>query len=158
MFIIWGNDNLNKISGKLEQVHWPLLENWHGMALQGPQKLIYRLVRQFFSDNSRTTEGMSTGKTLHERFSSNLSDRSNSKLCLHLKFLRKSDFLLCFLPFWERFWWCIKKFLVAILAFLQWLYLASSAFKDYTKSHAIVSGLGKNNIAAKKAIWKKATF
>jgi len=32
MFIIWINDNLSKISGKLERVPWPLPENWHGMA------------------------------------------------------------------------------------------------------------------------------
>jgi len=32
MFIIWGNDNLSKISGKLERVTLPLPENWHGMA------------------------------------------------------------------------------------------------------------------------------
>jgi len=35
MFIIWGNDNLSKISGKLEWVPWPLPENWHGMILKG---------------------------------------------------------------------------------------------------------------------------
>jgi len=33
MFIIWGNDNLSKISGKLERMPWPLPKNWHGMAL-----------------------------------------------------------------------------------------------------------------------------
>jgi len=32
MFIIWSNDNLSKISGKLERVSWPLPENWHKMA------------------------------------------------------------------------------------------------------------------------------
>jgi len=37
-------------------------------TLQGPQKLIYGLARQFFSNNSQTTEDMSTGKTLQERF------------------------------------------------------------------------------------------
>jgi len=31
--IMRGNDNLSKISGKLERVAWPLPENWHGMAL-----------------------------------------------------------------------------------------------------------------------------
>jgi len=101
---------------------------------------------------------MSTGKTLHESFLWNLPDRSNSKLCLHLKFLRKSDFLPCFLPFWESSWWFSKKFIATVLVFLQGIYLASSAFKDYTKPHAIVLGLGKNNVAAKKAIWKKAIF
>jgi len=35
MFIIWGNDNLSKISRKLERVTWPLPENWHGMAQKG---------------------------------------------------------------------------------------------------------------------------
>ena len=63
-------------------------------------------------------------------------------------------------PFLESSWWFSKKFLATVLAFLQGLYLASSAFKDYTKSFTIVSGLGKNNVAAKKqivakkAIWK----
>jgi len=101
---------------------WPL----------GAQKPIYRLAQRFFRDNSRTAEGMSTSKTLQERFSCDLSVRSNSKLCLHLKFLRKSTFLLCFLPFCKSSWWFSKKFLATILAFLQGLYLASSAFKDYT--------------------------
>jgi len=101
---------------------------------------------------------MSTGKTLHERFSWNISGRSDSKLCLHLKFLRHSAFLLCFLPFWESSWWFSKKFLATVFAFLQGLYLASSAFKDYTKSHAIVLELAKNNVAAKKVIWKKRFF
>jgi len=32
MFVIRGNDNLSKISGKLERVTWPLRENWHRMA------------------------------------------------------------------------------------------------------------------------------
>jgi len=78
---------------------------------------------------------------------------------------RKSAFFLCFLPFWETPWWFSKKFLATVLAFLQGLYLASSAFKDYTKSLlTIVLGLGKNNvpakkqIGAKKAIWKKRFF
>ena len=97
---------------------------------------------------------MSTGKTLKERFSWDLSNRSNSKLCLHLKFLKKSDFLLCFLLFWESSWFS-KKFLATVLAFLQGLYLASSAFKYYTKSVSIVLGLGKNNVAVKKANWCK---
>jgi len=54
-----------------------------------------------------------------------------------------------------------KKISCHRLFFLQGLYLASSAFKDYTKSLTIVVGLGKNNvpakkqIGAKKAIWKK---
>jgi len=77
------------------------------------------------------------------------------KLCLHLKFLRKSAFLLCFLQFWESSWWFSKKFLATVLAFLQGLYLASSAFKDYTKSLTIVLGLGKNNVPAKKQIGAK---
>ena len=33
MFIIWGYENLSKISGKSERVTWPLPENWHGLAL-----------------------------------------------------------------------------------------------------------------------------
>ena len=97
---------------------------------------------------------MSTGKTLQERFSWDLSNRSNSKLCLHLKFLKKSAFLLCFLLFWESSWFS-KKLLATVLAFLQGLYLASSAFKYYTKSLSIVLGLGKNNVAVKKANWCK---
>jgi len=39
--------------------------------------------------------------------------------------------------------------------FLQVQYLASSAFKGYTKSLTIVLGLGKNNVAAKKLNWAK---
>ena len=110
----------------------------------------------FFSANhSRTTEGISTGKTLQERFSWDLSDRSNSKVCLHLKFMRKFAFLLCFLPFWESSWWLSKNLHANVLAFLQGLYLASSAFKDYTKSLTIVLGLAKSNVAAKKAHWGK---
>ena len=97
---------------------------------------------------------MSTGKTLQERFSLDLSDRSNSKLCLHFNFWENLLFL-CFLPFWESYWWFSKKFLATVLAFLQELYLASSAFKDYTKSLTIVLGLGKNNVPAKKQIWAK---
>jgi len=70
--------------------------------------------------------------------------------------LRKSAFLLCFLPFWESSWWFSKKFLPIGLAFLQGLYLVSSAFKDSTKSLTIVLGLGKNNVAAKKKTnWEK---
>jgi len=139
-------------------------ENWRGWLdhflridteWQGRQNPIYRLARRFFSDNSRTTEGMSRSKTLQERFSWDLPDRSNSKLCLYLKFLRKSAVLLCFLPFWKSSWWFSKKFLAIVFALLQGLYLASSAFKDCTKSLTIVSGLGKNNVAATKANWGK---
>jgi len=60
-----------QISTKLKkQRHW---FNVHSLksfkTLQGPQKPIYHLVWQFFSDKSRNTEGTSTGKTLQERFS-----------------------------------------------------------------------------------------
>ena len=127
---------------------WPL----------GAQKPIYRLAQRFFRDNSRTAEGMSTSKTLQERFSCDLSVRSNSKLCLHLKFLRKSTFLLCFLPFCKSSWWFSKKFLATVLAFLQGLYLASSAFKDYTKSLTIVLGLGKNMLQQKSKLGQKKQF
>jgi len=47
MFIIWGNDNLSKILGKLERVPWSLPENWHGMALSSCvacQGLVNRLL------------------------------------------------------------------------------------------------------------------
>jgi len=37
-------------------------------------------------------------------------------------------------------------------------YLASSAFKDYTKSLTIVLGLGKNHVPAKKQIGQKRLF
>jgi len=139
-------------------------ENWRGCfdhflridtEWLGPQNPIYRLVRRFFSDTSRTTEGISIAKILQERFSWDLSNRSNSNLCLHLKFLRKSAFLLCFLPFWKSSWWFSKKFLATALAFLQWLYLTSSAFKDYTKALTILLGMGKNSVAATKANWGK---
>jgi len=43
-----------------------------------------------------------------------------------------------------------KHFHANILAFLQGLYLALSAFKDYIKSLTIGLGLGKNNVTAKK--------
>jgi len=33
--------------------------------------------------------------------------------------------------------------------------MASGTFKDYSKSLTIGSGLGKNNVAAKKANWDK---
>jgi len=78
-----------------------------------------------------------------------------------LKISEKISLFLCVLPIWESSWRLKKQFLATVLAFLQGLYLASSAFKDYTKSLTIVLGLGKNNIAAKKkigakkAIWKK---
>jgi len=46
-----------------------------------------------------------------------------------------------------------KKISCHHFSFLQGLYLASSAFKDNTKSLIIVLGLGKNNVAAKKGNW-----
>jgi len=116
-------------------------------TLYRPQKLIYHLAWRVFSNNLQTTKGLSTGKTLQERFSCDLSDGSHKKVCLHLKFLRKSAFLLCFLPFWKSFWWFSMKFLHQRFSF----------FKDYTwprvlsrtiPSHlTIILGLGK--------FWKK---
>jgi len=81
-----------------------------------------------------------------------------------LDILRKSVFFLCFLPFWESSWCIFKKISFHRFSCLQGLYLASSAFKDHTKSPTIVLGLGKNNvpekkqIGAKNAIWKKRFF
>jgi len=49
---------------------------------------IYRLVRRFFGDNLRSTEGTSS-KTMQERLSRDLSDESDRQVYLHLKFLRK---------------------------------------------------------------------
>ena len=92
---------------------------------------------------------------MQERFLWDLSVRSNSKLCLHLKFLRKSTFLLCFLPFWVSSWLFSKNFLATVLAFLQGPNLALSAFKDYTKSLTIVLGWGKTMLRQKKANWEK---
>ena len=66
----------------------------------------------FFSANhSRTTEGISTGKTLQERFSWDLSDGSNSKVCLHLKFmLRQKKHIGAKQAIWKkRFFWFYGK-------------------------------------------------
>jgi len=64
--------------------------------------------------------------------------------------MRKSVFLLCFLPFWKVPNDFHKNFHANVLTFLQGLYLASSAFKSYTKD-TIVLRLGKNNVAVKEA-------
>jgi len=66
---------------------------------------------------------MLTGKTLQEtRFLWDLSDGSNRKVCLHLKFLRKSAFLLCSWLFKKVLDNFQKNFQANILAFLQGLY------------------------------------
>ena len=88
-----------------------------------------------------------------------------------LKISEKIHFFALFLAFLQKFLMIFKKISCHHFSFFartipglecfQGLYLASSAFKDYTKSLTIVLGLGKNNIAAKKkigakkAIWKK---
>jgi len=59
-----------------------------------------------------------------------------------------------FLAFWGKFM-IFKKISCHRISFLQGLYLASSTFKDYTKSLTRVSGLGINNVTAKKEIGTK---
>jgi len=67
-------------------------------------------------------------------------------------------FFSLFLAILGKFLMIFKKFLTTVLDFLQGLYLASSAFKDCTKSLTIVLGLGKNNVPAKKQIGAKKRF
>ena len=52
---------------------------------------------------------MSTGKILQERFSWDLSDRSHSKLCLHLTITEKICFFALFLAFLGKFLMIFKK-------------------------------------------------
>jgi len=59
---------------------------------------------------------------------------------------------ICFFALFHAF---LEKFFVNILAFLQGLYLASSTFKDYTKSFTIGLGLGKTMLWQENAIWDK---
>ena len=94
-----------------------------------------------------------------------LSDGSNRKVCLHLKFLRKSVFCFVSCLFGKVVDDFQKTFHSNVLAFLQGLYLASSAFKDYTKSLTIVLGLRKkqcwdkqSKFGAKKQIVARKQF
>jgi len=66
-----------------------------------------------------------------------------------LEISEKIRFLALFLAFLEKFL-IFKKCLATVLAFLQGLYLASSAFKYYAKSLIIVLGLGKKTLRQKK--------
>ena len=81
-----------------------------------------------------------------------------------LEISEKIRFFALFLAFLGKILMILKKIISTVLAFLQGLYLASSAFRDYTKSLTIISGLGKNNVAtkkqigAKKVIWRKRFF
>jgi len=72
-----------------------------------------------------------------------------------LEISEKIRFYSSFLAILGKFLMIFKKISCHRLAFLQGLYLASSAFKDYTKSLTIVVGLGKNNVPAKKQIGAK---
>jgi len=76
-----------------------------------------------------------------------------SYICIR-NFLENPFFAL-FLAFLGKILMILKKIISTVLAFLQGLYLASSAFRDYTKSLTIISGLGKNNVATKKQIGAK---
>jgi len=75
---------------------------------------------------------------------------------------------VCILNFWENPLFCFvsclfgnvlddfqNKLHANVLAFLQGLYLVSSAFKDYTKSLIIVLGLEKKQCCGKKQIGAK---
>jgi len=73
------------------------------------------------SGKSRTTEGTSTGKTLQERFHE-IIQMGLTEMHVCIWNFWKNPLLLCFLPFWESFWWFSIIFHTNVLAFLHWLH------------------------------------
>jgi len=109
-----------------------------------------------FGNNSQTTEGTLTGKTLQERFSRDLSDGSNRKAFKISEKIHFFCFVSCFLgKVLDDFQ---TNFHTNILAFLQGLYLVSTAFKDYNKSLTIVLELGKKCWDKKSKLGQENNF
>jgi len=85
-----------------------------------------------------------------------------------LKISEKIHFFALFLAFLQKFLMIFKKISCHHFSFFartipglecfQGLYLASSAFKDYTKSLTIVLGLGKNMLQQKSKLGQKKQF